>query len=294
MNLDELRSVQNAERRQSDLQPLRESFYAEAGEYVASLKERRARAADRADDPFSNPEVGRLSDEIDTAEEVIEAIYERRMGKLLTRASLAASEMSADVDGLTTEERDLFHDLVERIRQNKSTVLDTVAGTTGGQSADAIGDRSAGPDIDTDTGIDPGSGATGSDPVGSDPAVSVPEGSVASGVSAADVMGGEDDDGVHDSGPTPGGERPSPTDADPDTGKRSRSPTGEGTAEPPDDHDRVTVRVIRDVGEIVGVDDREYELTGEDVVDLPAKNAEPLLERDAAERLEPRSRGPSR
>jgi DNA replication factor GINS len=50
--------------------------------------------------------------------------------------------------------------------------------------------------------------------------------------------------------------------------------------------DRVTVRVTRDVGSILGVDEREYDLASEDVVTLPATNAAPLVERGAAERLE--------
>ena len=126
MNLEELRSVREAERQRGDLQPLRESFYEEAGEYIADLKHRRDRAAAAADDPFSSGEVRRLSDEIDTAEEVVEAVYERRLGKLVERAALAASDMTVDEDGLTAEERALFHDLVDRIRASKHAVFDAI------------------------------------------------------------------------------------------------------------------------------------------------------------------------
>jgi DNA replication factor GINS len=45
------------------------------------------------------------------------------------------------------------------------------------------------------------------------------------------------------------------------------------------------VRITQDVGEILGVDERTYELSAEDVVTLPAVNATPLLDRDAAEQL---------
>jgi DNA replication factor GINS len=54
---------------------------------------------------------------------------------------------------------------------------------------------------------------------------------------------------------------------------------GDPTAE------RTTVRITADVGEIYGVDDRSYRLEREDVVDLPADNAAPLVEKNAAERL---------
>jgi len=52
------------------------------------------------------------------------------------------------------------------------------------------------------------------------------------------------------------------------------------------DTERVTLRITRDVGEVFGVDERVYDLAAEDVVTLPAANARPLLERDAAERVE--------
>jgi DNA replication factor GINS len=61
--------------------------------------------------------------------------------------------------------------------------------------------------------------------------------------------------------------------------------SGGGTARS-DRVDRETVRITADVGQIFGVDEREYELTQEDVVTLPAENAAPLVERDVAERLD--------
>ena len=44
--------------------------------------------------------------------------------------------MSVDTDGMTTEERALFDDLVSRIRSNKSTVLATLAGDAPPGTAD--------------------------------------------------------------------------------------------------------------------------------------------------------------
>jgi len=298
MNLDELRSVQSKERQKDSLQHLRDSFYADVGQYVADLKAQRDRAAESADDPFSDPEVGRLTDEIETAEEVVEAVYERRMGKIVKRASLAAAGMPSDEEGLTTEEKELFGDIVDRIESNKALVLDTLSGE--GDDADA-----------------PPGGATDA----ADPAPAETD-----GVSAADVMGGGDDAAT---GPT--GDAAPAADAEPDDdsvpdpiaeAERHRaagsgdeapgegqpaSPTaddggdvataadgngrqpaaeadgsGEGSSEP----DRSTVRITQDVGEILGVDERAYELTAEDVVTLPEQNVGPLVQRDAAERLD--------
>jgi DNA replication factor GINS len=72
------------------------------------------------------------------------------------------------------------------------------------------------------------------------------------------------------------------TKADGEDGAPPRDGASEGT----ETTDRQTVRITRDVGEIVGIDERVYELASEDVVQLPAANAKPLVDRDAAERLE--------
>ena len=93
MNLEDLRAAQTRERATDGLQELRDSFYADVAEYIADLKERRETAAAAADDPFGDPEVQELSDKIETAEQVAEAIYERRMGKLVKQASLAAADV---------------------------------------------------------------------------------------------------------------------------------------------------------------------------------------------------------
>ena len=303
MNLDELRTVQSKERSKDSLQHLRESFYADVADYVADLRERRDRAAERADSPFDDPEVNRLTDEIHTAEEVVEAIYERRVGKVVKRASLAAAGMPADEEGLTSEEQELFAELVETIETNKQAVLDVLAGEDAG--------------IDLSGGASDESATTGStgaadpgDPPAPDEAVGGSPADESADVSAADVMGGES----ASAGPSGGGSDPTEpsseadaetsrpasqeaaavADAAPEEATTEAAPSDDdGTDADPDADDalagldeRTTVRLTDDVGEIFGVDERTYDLASEDVVTLPEANAEPLVERGAAERLE--------
>ncbi|QLK26258.1 hypothetical protein HYG81_01140 [Natrinema zhouii] len=319
MNLDELRSVQSKERQKDSLQNLRPSFYQEVGDYIADLEAERDRAAERADDPFSAPEVGRLTDEIETAKDVVEAIYERRMGKLVKQASLAAAGMPADDEGLTAEEADLFDDLVERIGSNKTRVLDVLEGletATPDSGADA-------PESDADS--QPGGPSSGRSPADDSPPAAPderpvdtdsvagedPQADASSGVSPADVMGG-DGPSIGGAGGDDGGPAPKSTDAgsvqstdhsnvddrddsnavpgsDPATGSDSVSAASgadQHDGEQADDIDRATVRITSDIGAILGVDDREYTLASDDVVTLPEQNAAPLVEREAAERLE--------
>ncbi|ADB61442.1 conserved hypothetical protein-like protein [Haloterrigena turkmenica DSM 5511] len=345
MNLDELRSVQSKERQKDSLQNLRPSFYQEVGEYIADLEDERDRVAEESDDPFSSPEVGRLTDEIETAKDVVEAIYERRMGKLVKQASLAAAGMPADDDGLTAEEADLFDDLIDRISSNKSRVLDVLEGVeteaAAGDTEAPVGSEGAGAGpADPRDAADPTRGdsspAPGTDPTAADPmadpgtagnrdsrdspptdtadddappvppqeppadADGGPDGDLgpapesgpesgsgdSSGVTPADVMGGDGPDlGDEAAGESPPVPDETPSDAS-SAAPDGSEPDVTGDAAADTDVERVTVRITRDVGSILGVDDREYALSTDDIVTLPEQNADPLLEQDAAEPLE--------
>jgi len=311
MNLDELQTAQSRERQTDSLQQLRESFYEDAGRFITQLREERSRAAERADDPFDAPEVRRLSDDIKTAERTVEAIYERRIGKLVKQASLEAAGMAADASGLTREEEDVFETLVSTIEHNRVRVLDEVVAGEAPSAAPAESPP-------TDPEPEPTGDVEGASDSAPEPSLDDP-----SGVDAADLMGGTgtstDDDspatevpperaGDADSGPAIPPDTPLETDddaadvtapdEDPDYGADPtpspdspvESSDGSARADPtPDDQptiERTTVRITRDVGEILGVDQRAYDLNSEDVVTLPTPNAEPLVDRDAAEKLD--------
>ncbi|WP_426963626.1 hypothetical protein [Haloparvum alkalitolerans] len=336
MNLDELRSVQAKERRKDSLQHLRDDFYDEVASYVADLRAARDRRAESVENPFSDDDVRRMSDEVETAEEVAEALYERRVGKVVKLASFAAADMPVEREGMTNQERELFEDLVGRIEENKRSVLDVLSGETA-PSADAV-DAAPDPDAAPRTeGVteDAPTPSADDDPVPpADPATErsadADGGAADEGGVLADAMGaGGDGPSASDepSEPTAGtspAERPSagagsadadadgdgrtPVAPDPappgapgasesDDGGREEAATTDAAAapeeaEPPETpsigeiDDRTTVRITADVGEILGVDEREYDLAAEDVVTLPAANAEPLIQRDAAERID--------
>jgi len=268
MNLDELQSVRDRERQTDKLQQLRASFYADAGEFIQGLRERRTEAADRADDPFDSPEVNRLTDEINTAEQTVEAIYEKRVGKIVKAASFAAADLPTESDGMTAEEQDLFETLVADIKDNRQHVQDVLGGESPAETVTADD-----PEAETD-------------------------------VPTADVMG----DSAPTNGASPGPTSREQTDPDlpaRDSSERSDAVEGDGPADAssgesdsPDRRqpgrtggsgerlDRETVRITDDVGAIFGVDEREYDLTEDDVVTLPSENAGPLVERGAAERID--------
>jgi len=299
VNLDELRGVQDRERDKDSLQHLRDSFYEEVGTYIGDLRAERERAAGRADDPFADPEVRRLTEEIQTAEEVAESIYERRMGKVVKTASLAAAGYAADTDGLTTEEADLFEDLVDRIEANQETVLDVLGGEADRESG---GRDLAGADAADLDGVDRSSSAAGRPgeaPPQTDEDDAYPDdGSPEGPGKPTDVE--STDAGSPGSGSTdadagdPAAEASSPADDGGDRPAREaaavaaeeREAAGFDAAAVMGEDDRVTLRITEDVGEIVGVDGTAYDLAVDDVVTLPEENAMPLVEKDAATRLD--------
>lgn len=307
MDIDELQTVQSKERQKDSLQHLRDSFYEDVAAYIEELKAERDRVADEADDPFSDPEVSQLSDDIERGEDVVEAIYERRVGKVVKMASFAAADMPVEEEGLTTQERDLFEDMVGRIGENRSRVLDILAGEGDSMPTSPGGAPGAQPAPTEDTSAperspspnpEPEPSTAGTDdsaPARTEPAVGTgstepasetpsdappevpPEESNESKTPPAppeEAMDPRSDGGVAAEVPA-GGETPAPTKA-----------TNDAEADDAEaDGPRTTVRVTEDVGRLLGVDDREYELKSDDVVSLPEDNADALLQREAAERL---------
>jgi len=261
MNLEDLRAVRSRERASDGLQDLRDSFYEEVADYIESRKTERERVAEQADDPFGSEEVQALTDEIETAEQVAEAVYERRMGKLVKQASLAAAGMAGNTDGLTSEERRLYDDLVARIEENKEHVLDVLAGEATTEPAESADSEKSVPD--PADSIDSQNPEPDADPVPDPDAADSP--SVRES-SAAAAMGGD----LPDETSEPGDSTDEPTEA----------------AAAEDETDRTTVRITQDVGEIFGVDERQYTLEADDVVTLPEENAHPLVEKEAAEELQ--------
>jgi len=298
VNLEDLRERRRREREQDSLGRLPESFYRDAAGYIAELKQARERAAERADDPYGDPEVRRLTDELDAATDIVESLYERRVGKVVKLASFAAADMPHDDEGLTDEERALFDDLVGRIRDNRSRVLGALEGSADDGEAAAGGEAGSAepaPTADAEAADPSPEPPDGGDDLGSPPAPDDPAGMLAEAMGDGPRVDGGGPDGRGET--EPGGSEPGETTvSDPapeETAERAEhdggapadpaAPERDGADDPTDG--RTTVRITADVGEIYGVDDRSYRLEAEDVVSLPADNAAPLVEKDAAERL---------
>lgn len=225
MELSEIQAAKSKERQKSDLQHLVDGFYEDAGEFVWSLREEREELSDSVDDPFSNTDIQELTDTISVARESITAIHERRMGKIVKRASLAAAGMPANEDGLTAEEKDLFDNLVDQLENSREDILANLDAAPPAQPD--VGDKEE------------------------DQADPTPSPEDSSESSSSDESDGQEPESVGDEA------------------------VDDGVP-------RQCVQVLTDVGEIFGVDEREYDLQEDDVVTLPEANAEALVGKDAA------------
>ena len=262
MDLSELHRVQRQERSTDSLQELRESFYADVAAYLEDLRETRAAAAEEAADPFRSARVSELTSEIETAEHVAEAIYQRRIGKLVDEASLVATGNGETTSGLTAGEQALFDALVERLRANRASVLGQFRGDVAVPEPERTDPTGRASPSDEDTSPEARDAHPPDEPIDD------------AGPNPADAMGG-------DLGDAAGADST-------DTDQAEQPKEGETTDEPgsEDDVERTTVRMTADVGEIFGVDAESYELNRDDVVDLPRENADPLVDRDVAEKVE--------
>ncbi len=320
MNLEELRSVQRAERQKDSLQHLRDSFYEDVAAYVVQLKDERERAVEAADDPFASEDVRQLTDKIESTREIANALYERRVGKVVKHASFAAADMATDEEGMTTEERELFDDLVGRIRQNRETVMATLDGKRDAAASETSADESTteterGPDAsvaNSDAAASASSPSTASatadpaddilaDALGDSGETETPPAPPDTPADAADEPTAESETTETSSADSSGTDRPTEEAtsvseapaASAGAEPPSTAPAGEpdaGDETPTDSRDlgpeRTTLRITADVGTVYGVDEREYDLARDDVVMLPTTNAEPLLQKDAAERID--------
>ncbi len=305
MDLNELQSVRDRERQTDKLQQLRGSFYADAGAFIQQLRAERERAVERADDPFDSPEVQQLTDEINTAQQTVEATYEKRVGKVVKAASFAAADLPTEADGMTTEEQALFDQLVSDIKTNREHVLTLLDGNEpSGSRKDSDGltegsstesETREATDSETHTPPHPDSDASEHSPRqhvppdvppseasadDSSPAVRTDEtrhktrNEDAGGVAAADVMGGARDEQT-----TP------PVRKDGGTDTISQESAASLDAQSQEQVERQRVQVVEDVDTFVGFDDRDYDLDADDIVSLPETNADVLLERGVARKL---------
>jgi len=242
MELDDLRQAQSEERRSEKLQELSDTFYEDAAEYIESLREER----DACDDPYSE-KARRIDDALSSARQVTEAIYERRVGKVVKTASLAANGHTANESRMTLEEREMFGSIVAEIRANQSRIEETLEGALGA------------------------GGATESDATQVDGSATDVE---------ADSTGVTADVGVEDTDTGAGAvsleEHPKTEAAGTNTGAT------DGGGSPDDTDGYKTVRVVESLPEFVGTDGRQYSLGEEDVARIPEENARALCEKEAA------------
>jgi len=307
MNLDEIRSVLDDERRTDRPQPLPDDFYADVADYLADLRDERAAEAAEADDPWNADPVNRLTHRINTAENAVESLCDRRVGKILNQASLAANGSATDPSGLTSEERAFFDGVVTTIADHHEAVLgpvrasnrdapaaspdlDAEAGGPSGAAAAPDGQppgTTAG-DADADRPVPPDAAGTGDASATGDEPVDAAPGNGASGLSPEASDDPDAESATADGEPGSDETASGVVDAG-DEGTSAAADAGDDTAsagaDADDEPERVRVRITRDVGEILGVDQREYHLEADDVLTLPEANAEPLVDRGAAERV---------
>lgn len=112
MDLEDLRLIQANERRSKGLQMLERSFYEKIGAYIGALEDKRHDANDSS--------VMMADNELRNAKSVVDDIFKRRIGKVIKMATTKAFGLDIHPEGATSVELELFEQLVDLIRKDKS------------------------------------------------------------------------------------------------------------------------------------------------------------------------------
>ncbi|MDY6764951.1 MAG: hypothetical protein SV377_04575 [Halobacteria archaeon] len=294
MDLDQLREIQTRERRRDALQELRDPFYSEVASYIQELSEKR----DSLDDPYSE-EAQQVNDQLQTARQVTEAIYEKRIGKIVKLASLSANGVSVNESGMTPEETELFDSIVDEIKRNHEFVVDPLlqGEKPRKKSEPESGEEEKTAETQTETKTQTRTKKQTSTPStqelsrdGDDPQQKEPEPQDILSQSQPLKAGNpnQESDRVQEG---KGSGSLSKAEADSEVKLKAGQHHDEGNPVSAQGNNATqdgytTVRVLDDLPEFMGTDGRSYSLSKEDVVVLPEKNANVLCEKEAAVKID--------
>lgn len=112
MKLEDLHLIQVNERRSKGLQMLERNFYEKTGEYISALEGKKHGADDSESMVIDN--------ELRNAKSVVDDIFKRRIGKVIKMATTKAFGLDIHPEGATSEELEIFEQLVDLIKKGKS------------------------------------------------------------------------------------------------------------------------------------------------------------------------------
>ncbi|MFQ6120348.1 MAG: hypothetical protein ACE5KE_10740 [Methanosarcinales archaeon] len=119
MNID-LSKIIRQERSSEKLQKLEGDFYKKVGEYLKSLEEEKAKL-----DPYSTKALI-IEDELRTARLNIKNIIDRRLRKIIDKASLKASGYQGYIEFSIKEEEEIYKQVLESITKGKKKILNGI------------------------------------------------------------------------------------------------------------------------------------------------------------------------
>lgn len=259
MNIRNIRAALQSERKQSELQNLDDDFYERVGELLNELYEQRSELVEQTDDPFADAEIQEVNDEIETIQDTVESLYQRRSGKIVKKASFTAAGINEGIDGVTTEEEDIFNSLVTELKNGQDKIFNTIdkhSTTNSPTDTTTNSNTSTSENGSTDKNSKENSQTTNTEPATDN---------------KQESWSGNNED-------TDENTQSNELDDDGDV-----ADFGDGS---PIDVERMTVRIQHNIGEILGVDNRVYHLDEQDVVTLPETNAKTLINNEAATEIE--------
>lgn len=302
MEIRDIRAALQTERKQSELQDLPDDFYENVNELLEELHGKRDALVEDSADPFSDDEIQQVTDKIETVQDNVESLYQRRSGKIVKKASFTAAEINEGIDGVTTEEKEIFDSLVTELKNGQQKVFNTVnPGTTdteqtANQQAENTTETTKTVQTNQEEPAQPEEALlNASEDTAGESGSDADEEKKPSNTLSSEANASEDGETATESEENDTVKQNSwkaeSKSTDEDSNSENEGTEKDGSAiedfgeNTPVDVERITVRIKDEVGEIMGVDNREYDLTEEDVVTLPETNAEALINKNAATKI---------
>ncbi len=240
MNLDDLKVIRSNERSSRKLTQLKPGFYVDVKAYLNSLRASKDQ---------------KKKDELDNALNVIGAIYDKRVAKIIRLASLNPKGHAEDVP-LTEEELKIYNGIYQIFTQYRDLML-------GVEKSGVINDR----DVNSLT---------------KDRKVSDKIERVSDSVPPEDTAINAEDEHAGPARITAASENGEDFTRSAPTERESEGDDTRTLIQESGNIKYIRVRILADIPTFVGLDGRDYKLSKEDVLVLPEGNAKTLCNRNLA------------
>jgi len=262
MKYEDLVRVQEEEKKPT-LSRISPDFYSQVNHYFKELEEVERKISRR-----HSEEAVMIQYELKNALSAVEKIFNKRTRKIIKMASGKAfsknpENISHDIDYMTPEERDIYHQMLNTILQGKKNTIEPILGNDGDNDPEIPNIQDVEQDLDVPEDIETEPSASMDDYEPDDGEIADNEVETVKVLSADTNLAEDTHENISTTIETPVTETA-------DLGKKDLT------------KEYIVVRILKDISTFAGSDGRNYAFNAQDMAVLPKINAKALLKRKMA------------